>query len=52
MMSSFLIGAHEEFIEDILHRRDRYGFTYYIFSDAMLEAFAPVVAELASFGSH
>ena len=46
-MPSFLIGTHDQIIEDILHRRDRYGFTYYVVSDSMLEAFAPVVAELA-----
>jgi probable F420-dependent oxidoreductase len=46
-MPSFLIGTRDEIIEDILLRRDRYGFSYYVISDSMLEAFAPVVAELA-----
>jgi probable F420-dependent oxidoreductase len=46
-MPSFLIGTHEEIIEDLLHRRTRYGFTYYVVSDSMMETFAPVVAELA-----
>lgn len=46
-MPSFLIGAQAEIIEDILSRRDRYGFSYYVVSDSMREAFAPVVAELA-----
>ena len=47
-MPSFLIGTHEEIIEDLLHRRARYGFTYYVVSDSMTEAFAPVVAELGN----
>jgi probable F420-dependent oxidoreductase len=46
-MPSFLIGTHEDVIEQMLHRRTRYGFTYYVVSDSMMEAFAPVVAELA-----
>ncbi len=47
-MPSFLIGTHEEIIEQMLHRRTRYGFTYYVVSDSMMEAFAPVVAELGN----
>jgi probable F420-dependent oxidoreductase len=46
-MPSFLIGTHEQIIEDILQRRHRFGFTYYVVSDMMLEQFAPVVAERA-----
>jgi probable F420-dependent oxidoreductase len=45
-MPSFLIGTFEEIIEDILQRRDRYGFSYYVVSDSVMEAFASVVAAL------
>ena len=45
-MPSFLIGTHEEMIEDLLKRRTRFGFSYYVVSDSEMETFAPVVAEL------
>jgi probable F420-dependent oxidoreductase len=46
-MPSVLIGSKDEIIEDMLARRDRYGFSYYVVSDTIMEAFAPMVAELA-----
>ena len=46
-MPSFLIGTHDEIVEDILARRERYGFSYHVVSDSLMEEFAPVVAELA-----
>ena len=45
-MPSFLIGTQDEICADLLERRARYGFSYYVVSDEQLEAFAPVVARL------
>ena len=33
-------------VEDLLARREKYGFSYYVVTDAEMESFAPVVAEL------
>lgn len=42
-----LLGSHESMAEQLVERRERFGFTYVtVFEDA-LEAFAPVVARLA-----
>jgi probable F420-dependent oxidoreductase len=46
-MPSIFIGTVEQIIEQMNERRERYGFSYYIVSDAIMEAFAPVVARLA-----
>ena len=46
-MPSLLLGTLEEMTEQLLERRDRFGFSYYVVSDAMTEAFAPVAAALA-----
>jgi probable F420-dependent oxidoreductase len=46
-MPSVLIGSKDEIIEDMLARRDRFGFSYYVVSDTIMEGFTPVVAELA-----
>jgi probable F420-dependent oxidoreductase len=46
-MPSIFIGTFEQIIEDMLERRARFGFSYYVVSDSMMEAVAPIVAELS-----
>jgi probable F420-dependent oxidoreductase len=46
-MPSIFIGSAEQIAEAMLERRERFGVSYYIVSDANVEAFAPVVARLA-----
>lgn len=46
-MPSMFIGSVEQIGEQMLERRERYGFSYYIVSDADMEACAPIVARLA-----
>jgi probable F420-dependent oxidoreductase len=45
-MPSIFIGTPTDIAEDMLARRARYGFTYYVISDRHLEAFAPVLREI------
>jgi probable F420-dependent oxidoreductase len=42
-----LIGTPAEMVEDLLRRRERWGFSYVIVGADDVESFAPVVAELA-----
>ncbi|RKS74227.1 putative F420-dependent oxidoreductase [Actinomadura pelletieri DSM 43383] len=42
-MPSQFVGPPEHIAEQMLARRDRYGFTYYQVPDALLEEFAPVI---------
>jgi probable F420-dependent oxidoreductase len=42
-----LIGPPVQLIEDLLRHRQRWGFSYVIVGEEDMEAFAPVVAELA-----
>jgi probable F420-dependent oxidoreductase len=42
-----LIGSTAKIVEDLLERRERYGFSYVIVGGEDVESFAPVVAELA-----
>ncbi len=42
-----LIGTPAEMVEDLLRRRERWGFSYVIVGADDVEPFAPVVAELA-----
>jgi malate synthase len=42
-----LVGTVDDMREAVLRRRERWGFTYTIVPDDAMEAFAPVVAELA-----
>jgi probable F420-dependent oxidoreductase len=42
-----LIGSAEQIAEELLARREQYGFSYIQVPDAQMEAFAPVVARLA-----
>jgi probable F420-dependent oxidoreductase len=41
-----LIGTPTQIIDDLLARRERWGFSYVIVGPAEMEAFAPIVAEL------
>jgi probable F420-dependent oxidoreductase len=45
-MPSVFIGPPDQIIEDMLARRERYGFSYYIISDHEMEEVAPIVARL------
>ena len=49
MQSAFhvLSGSTEQIAEQLLTRREHYGFSYIQVPDAHMEAFAPVVARLA-----
>ncbi len=42
-----LIGTTDEIVETLRRRRDLFGFSYIVVHEAEMEAFAPVVAELA-----
>lgn len=42
-----LVGTPAQLVDDLLARRERWGFSYVIVGQADVEAFAPVVAELA-----
>jgi len=42
-----LIGSAAKIIEDLLARREQYGFSYVIIGSGEIEDFAPVVAQLA-----
>lgn len=46
-MPSVFVGTVERIAGEMRARRERYGFSYYVVSDAALTAFAPVVAALA-----
>ena len=46
-MPSLLIGSVEQIIEKIQLLRERYALSYFVISDASLQAFAPVVSQLA-----
>lgn len=45
-MPSFVIGTLDEVCADLLERRARYGFSYYVVTDQQFEEFASVVARL------
>ncbi|GGQ42424.1 putative F420-dependent oxidoreductase [Actinomadura coerulea] len=47
-MPSQFVGPPEHVADQMLARRDRFGFTYYQVPDAAMEAFAPVIPLLAS----
>ena len=42
-----LIGTPGQLADDLLERRERWGFSYVIVGAEDVDAFAPVVAELA-----
>jgi len=42
-----LVGSPAKIVEDLLARRERYGFSYVIVGPDEIDSFAPVVAELA-----
>lgn len=45
-MPSVFIGPAEQIAEEMWRRREVYGFSYYVVSDALMEAFTPVVSLL------
>jgi probable F420-dependent oxidoreductase len=45
-MPSIFIGTPNQIVEDLLRRREEYGFSYFVVSDANMEAFAPIVNRL------
>jgi hypothetical protein len=42
-----LIGTTGQIAETLVSRREEFGFSYIVVHEAEMEAFAPVVAELA-----
>ena len=46
-MPSVFVGSLEEIALTMRERRERYGFSYYVFSDAQAEELAPLVERLA-----
>jgi probable F420-dependent oxidoreductase len=46
-MPSIFIGSAEQVVGQMEARRERYGVSYYIVSDAIMEEFAPLVTRLA-----
>lgn len=46
-MPSVFIGTADQMAEEMWRRREQYGFSYYVVSDALMEAFAPIVSSLA-----
>ncbi len=46
-MPSAFVGPVGRIVDDMLARRDQYGFSYYVVSDRDLDAFSPVVDRLA-----
>jgi probable F420-dependent oxidoreductase len=46
-MPSLYIGSHEEVVEEMHRRRERYGVSYFVASDADMETLAPLVAAVA-----
>ena len=46
-MPSVFVGSAERIADEMRARRERYGFSYFVVSDADMEAVAPVVARLA-----
>ena len=46
-MPSVFIGSSEQIADEMWRRRELYGFSYYVVSDAHMEAFIPVVSLLA-----
>ncbi len=46
-MPSLFVGSIDQIAEVMWRRRELYGFSYYVVSDAQMEAFAPVVSLLA-----
>ena len=45
-MPAMLIGTYDQIGQTLIERRALYGFSYYVFSDALLETAAPLAADL------
>jgi probable F420-dependent oxidoreductase len=46
-MPAIFIGSVKEIVAEMRARREQYGFSYYVISDGMMEAVAPIVERLA-----
>lgn len=46
-MPSILIGTCDEIVDQMRQRRERYGFSYFVFSDSEMQDHAPIVSALA-----
>jgi hypothetical protein len=46
-MPSVLVGPVDRVVDELLTRRERLGLSYYVVSNANLEATAPIVERLA-----
>ena len=46
-MPAIFIGSVDEIVAEMQARREQYGFSYYVISDGMMEAVAPIAAQLA-----
>jgi hypothetical protein len=46
-MPSTFVGPVALIVDAMLARREQYGFSYYVVSDQNLDAFGPVVEQLA-----
>jgi probable F420-dependent oxidoreductase len=46
-MPAVLIGSVDQLVDDLHHRREQLGFSYYVVSDQSAETAAPLVARLA-----
>jgi hypothetical protein len=46
-MPSVFIGTVDQIVDEMVARRERFGFSYYWVADASMEMFAPVIAKLA-----
>ncbi|MGH8822938.1 MAG: TIGR03621 family F420-dependent LLM class oxidoreductase [Jiangellaceae bacterium] len=45
-MPSVFVGAVDRIVDEMQARREQYGFSYYVISDRVMDAFAPVVERL------
>jgi probable F420-dependent oxidoreductase len=46
-MPSVFIGTVDQIVDEMVARRERFGFSYYWVADASMEMFAPIVAHLS-----
>ena len=46
-MPSMLIGTYDQIAQTLVERRQQYGFSYYVVSDAAVDVVAPLVSELS-----
>jgi hypothetical protein len=46
-MPSVFIGTVDHIVDEMRNRRERYGISYYVFFDQLMETVAPLVTRLA-----